>query len=99
MKWLIVYACSVNGNPPHILNAVLPEVLPPMNWITMMNREEKDDMANITKRPVLREYSLINYWKVSDYDSEKWGDNGTGYLTLVSPVPNKKSEHVKNDRL
>ena len=81
MKWLVTYACSVNGNPPHICNVVLPEELPPMNWIAIANREEKDDMANIEKRPVLREYSLINFWHVSDYDAAKWADNGTGYLT------------------
>ena len=90
MKWLVTYACSVNGNPPHICNVVLPEELPPMNWIAIANREEKDDMANIEKRPVLREYSLINFWHVSDYDAAKWADNG--YSCRFSELCHSKEE-------
>jgi hypothetical protein len=83
MKWLITYAVSINGNSPRICNAILPDVITPMNWIAEMNQDEKDNMTNIRERPVLREYALISYWHVSDNDALKWVDDGTGYLTLA----------------
>lgn len=95
MKWLVAYACSVNGQAPKICNVVLPEELSPMNWIAIANREEKNDLEGANKRPVLREYALVNFWHISDYDAEKWTDNGTGYLTavlLTTVLSNPKQE-------
>jgi hypothetical protein len=76
MKWLVAYAVRVNGFLT-IRNVILPEALPPMNWITIANRENKRDNDPL----VNKEYALINYWHVSDYDAKKWKDDGTVYLT------------------
>lgn len=81
MKWLIAYSCRVN----YVLtihNALLPEELPPMNWIALANRDNQDKPLN-ERFLVNREYALINFWKVSDYEASKWKEDGTGYLTLA----------------
>lgn len=83
MKWLICYAVRINGHLS-IRNAVLPEALPPMNWIALCNSRNEDE-------PDTKEYALINFWQVSTYDAEKWDDDGTGYLKL-----NEKKEEKKN---
>lgn len=84
MKWLICYAVRVNGYLT-IRNAVLPEALPPMNWIAISNRENKRDNDPL----VIKEYALVNFWHVSDYDAKKWEDDGTGYLTTAFNCENQ----------
>ena len=76
MKWLIAYSVRINGRLS-IRNAILPEVLHPMNWIAMANREHKDE-------PDKMEYALVNFWQVTDYEASKWEDDGTGYLSLAN---------------
>jgi hypothetical protein len=88
MKWLIVYACRING----VLtfgNTVLPDELPPMNWITIANRENRIEKD----RKVIREYTLINFWRVSDYEASQWEDDGTGYL--FPPIKDDKKSDEK----
>lgn len=86
MKWLVAYTCRING----VLtfgNCVLPEAFPPMNWVAMANREARNDKD---RHLVEREYTLVNYWQVSDFEASKWDDDGTGYLCLPAKERSEK---------
>jgi hypothetical protein len=86
MKWLVAYSVRVNGQLT-IRNVILPEALPPMNWIAIANREHEKEADTF-------EYALINFWQASDYDSSKWLDDGTGYLKTKALNRNKETEEV-----
>lgn len=87
MKWLVCYAVRVNGFLT-IRNTILPEAFPPMNWVAMANRTNKEDNDPLVRK----EFALINFWHVSDFDAAKWEDDGTGYLTLQSDANQQTKE-------
>lgn len=82
MKWLICYSVRINGTLL-IKNTILPDELPPMNWIAISNRENIQALERNEKPTVIREYALINYWHISDFEANKWEDDGSGYLQTV----------------
>ena len=94
MKILAVIMCRINNLDDHLMNALFPEYDNPFRWVAEMNAKEE---SNPDKNLVKRQYVLVNYWKVSDYEVRGITEDGTGYLkTDQFPSINTKNNAVNS---